>query len=175
VRHPIPAALIALVLAVLAVAAAPNAAKAAIAASLVAVLVIIAATDLERRIIPNRVVLPAAAVVLIANVAVRPGRALEFVLAAVSAAAVFLTPSLISRTLMGMGDAKLALLLGAALGRGVVGALILACFSVVPVAVAMTARHGFAARKTPIPYGPFLAFGGVIVLILPGLVGAGGS
>jgi leader peptidase (prepilin peptidase)/N-methyltransferase len=173
-RHPLPAAVLALALAALAIAAAQTGGEAAIAAFLTGVLVVVAATDLERRIIPNCVVLPATAIVIIADLAVRPGRALECILAGVGAATLFLIPSLISRSSMGMGDVKLALLLGVGLGRGVVGALLVACLTVFPIAVAMIARGGLAARKTPIPYGPFLAFGGLVILVLPGLVGAGG-
>jgi prepilin signal peptidase PulO-like enzyme (type II secretory pathway) len=167
--------LLAITMAALAFGAAPAGARAPIAAFLAVVLVVVAATDLERRIIPNRVVLPAMAIVLIANTAARPSRSLEIVLAAGGAALFFLIPNLISTSLMGMGDVKLALLLGAGLGTGVVGALIVACISVFPLALVMIARGGVAARKTPIPFGPFLALGGLVILIVPGLAGLGGS
>lgn len=174
-RHPLPVTLLALAVAVLAFTTYPAGAGAAIAAFLAAVLVVLAATDLERRIIPNRVVLPATAIVLIASLVVFPGRALAFVLGAVAAALAFLIPNLISSSLMGMGDVKLALLLGAGLGWGVVGAVAVASITVFPVALAMIIRGGLAARKATLPFGPFLALGGLVILIVPHLAGLGGS
>jgi leader peptidase (prepilin peptidase)/N-methyltransferase len=126
VRHPVLVALLALAVAGLAVTSYPVGAQAAIAAFFAAVLVVLAACDLERGVIPNRIVLPAAAIVLIAGIAFLPGRSLELVLAAVGAAMAFLIPNLLSASAMGMGDVKLALLLGAGLGWGVVGAVVVA-------------------------------------------------
>jgi prepilin signal peptidase PulO-like enzyme (type II secretory pathway) len=146
-----------------------------IAAFMTAVLVLVAATDLERRVIPNRVILPATAVVLCARVALFPSHALEFVLAAAGAATVFLIPNLINRSLMGMGDVKLALFLGAGLGVSVLAAITIAFVSVFPVAVAMLIAGGKEARKSTLPFGPFLATGGIVVLFLPGILGLAGS
>jgi leader peptidase (prepilin peptidase)/N-methyltransferase len=145
--------------------------EAVIAAGTGATLVVLSAIDLERGIIPNRIVLPAAAIVLVAQIALFPDRASEWALAAILAALFFLVPNVLNRKLMGMGDVKLALLLGAALGWGVVGALLLAFLCVFPVAVLVLARGGLAARKTTIPFGPFLALGALIMLFLPYLAG----
>jgi leader peptidase (prepilin peptidase)/N-methyltransferase len=70
---------------------------------------------------------------------------------------------------MGMGDVKLALLLGVGLGWDVFGALIVAFLCVLPVALLILLRGGMAARKTTIPFGPFLSLGGLIVLFGPPL------
>jgi leader peptidase (prepilin peptidase)/N-methyltransferase len=77
-----------------------------------------------------------------------------------------LIPNLINRSLMGMGDVKLAVLLGAGLGWGVVGAVTVAFLSMFPVALGTLIRGGLAARKTTLPFGPFLALGGLVILIV---------
>jgi leader peptidase (prepilin peptidase)/N-methyltransferase len=164
-------ALIASVLALLAFVSAPTVAEAFIGAFVAFVLVVLAATDLERRIIPNRVVLPAAAIVLVANIATSPEHSPEFILAAVAVGIAFLIPNLISASLMGMGDVKLMMLLGAGLGWGAVGAIMIGFLSVFPFALAALIRGGISARKATLPFGPFLAFGGLLVLIGPHLAG----
>jgi leader peptidase (prepilin peptidase)/N-methyltransferase len=146
-------------------------AHALVAALTAATLAVVSATDIERGIIPNRIVLPAAALVFVAQVALFPERAGEWALAAVLAALFFLIPNLLSRKLMGMGDVKLALLLGAALGWQVAGAVMLAFVCVFPVALLALCRGGLAARKATIPFGPFLSLGALIVLFGPQLVG----
>lgn len=137
----------------------------AVAAFLAIVLVVISAIDLERRIIPNRIVIPATAIVLVAQTALNPDRALEWAVAAVGAACFFLVPLLIHPTGLGMGDVKLAALLGAGLGAAVVGALVVGILAAAAVALVILVRGGAAARKRAIPFGPFLAFGAVVALL----------
>jgi prepilin signal peptidase PulO-like enzyme (type II secretory pathway) len=143
-----------------------------VAAVIAVVLVVVTATDLERRIIPNKVVLPATAVVLCCQIAITPSRALHWLCFACAAAAVFLIPNLINRALMGMGDAKLALLLGAGLGWGAVTAFLIAFTAVFPVALFILLRDGWKARTSSLPFGPFIAFGALIVLIAPLVTGS---
>jgi leader peptidase (prepilin peptidase)/N-methyltransferase len=128
-------------------------------------LVALSAIDLEHRVLPNRIVLPATAIVLAAQVAFFPGRSPEWILAAVGAAFVLFLPLLFYPGGMGMGDVKLALLLGAALGRDVIGALALGAVAAVPVAVWLLVRGGREARKTAFPFGPFLALGAAVVIL----------
>jgi leader peptidase (prepilin peptidase) / N-methyltransferase len=175
IRHPVPVGLGALALGAAAFVASPAGAGGAIAALMAAVVVVLAAIDLDHRIVPNRIVLPAAAIVLVARLAFFPDHALEFLLAAVGAATAFLIPNLIGRSLMGMGDVKLALLLGAGLGWGVVGAISVAFLGVFPVAVGMLIRGGLGARRQPLPFAPFLALGTLLILFLPYVAGVGGS
>jgi leader peptidase (prepilin peptidase) / N-methyltransferase len=133
-----------------------------IAAVFCAVLVTVSATDLERRIIPNRVVVPAGLGLLVAQTAVHPS--IEWLAAALGAAAFFLVAALAYPGGMGMGDVKLAFLLGAVLGSAVAIALFLGMiFALVP-SVVLLVKHGRAARKMAIPFGPFLALGGVVAL-----------
>jgi leader peptidase (prepilin peptidase)/N-methyltransferase len=136
--------------------------EAAVAAFFCSVLVAISAIDVEHRIVPNRLVLPAFAVVLLAQTAIEPSA--EWLLGALGASAFLLAAALAYPKGMGMGDVKLALLLGAMLGREVGVALMLGMlFSLVPAAV-LAARHGARARKMALPFAPFLALGSVVAL-----------
>jgi leader peptidase (prepilin peptidase)/N-methyltransferase len=140
--------------------------RAFVAAFFVCVLVALSVIDLRERRLPNRIVLPSAAVVLVAQIALEPDRALEGVGAAFGAALFLFLPLLVFPAGMGMGDVKLALLLGAALGRGVVLALVLALLASFVVAVGLIVARGVGARRTFIPFGPFLAFGSIVSLFL---------
>jgi leader peptidase (prepilin peptidase)/N-methyltransferase len=130
------------------------------------VVLVLAAIDLEHRIIPNRIVIPATAVMLAAQIALNPGHALEYIGAALGAALFFLVPLLIYPSGLGMGDVKLALFLGAGLGWAVVPALVLGLLAIFVAAVVVLARGGLAARKTALPFAPFLAFGALFALFL---------
>jgi leader peptidase (prepilin peptidase)/N-methyltransferase len=136
--------------------------RAGIAALFCIVLVALSATDFERRVIPNAIVLPAAAAILVLQTVREPS--IEWVLAGVGAAGFLLLAALAYPAGMGMGDVKLALLLGFGLGRTVpVGMFLGMIAALVPSAV-LLARHGAAARKMAIPFGAFLALGGVVAL-----------
>lgn len=74
-----------------------------------------------------------------------------------------------------MGDVKLVAFLGAGLGTGVIGAIALGCLSIFPFALGTLVRGGLAARKSTLPFGPFLAFGALVILIAPRLLGVGGA
>ena len=137
-------------------------AEAAVAAFFCAALVAVSAVDVERRIIPDKIVLPATVVVLLAQTILHPSP--EWVLASLGASAFLLAAVLAYPRGMGLGDVKLALLLGAMLGRGVTVALMLAMVAAMLPALVLLARHGNAARKMAIPFGPFLALGSVIAL-----------
>jgi leader peptidase (prepilin peptidase) / N-methyltransferase len=133
-----------------------------VAAAFCAVLVAISATDLERRIIPNRIVLPATVVLLAAQTILDPS--VEWIAAGLGAGLFFLIAALAYPGGMGMGDVKLALLLGVVLGRTVPVALMIGMLSALVPSVVLIARHGRAGRKMTIPFGPFLALGGLVAL-----------
>jgi leader peptidase (prepilin peptidase)/N-methyltransferase len=136
--------------------------KAVVAAFACAVLVAISATDLTHRIVPNRIVIPAAAIVLVAQTALQPSP--EWALGALGAATFLFVAALAYPAGMGMGDVKLALLLGALLGRLVVVGLMLGMVAALVPSLVLLARHGSAARKMGIPFAPFLALGAVLAL-----------
>jgi leader peptidase (prepilin peptidase)/N-methyltransferase len=137
---------------------------AAIASIFCIALVTVSATDIEHRIIPNKVVLPAAMLLLALNTAVHPRP--EWAIAGAAAAGFLLAAALVYPAGMGMGDVKLALLMGVALGRTVPVALMLGMFAALVPSAYLLARHGVAARKMKIPFGPFLALGAVIALFV---------
>ena len=99
--------------------------RTAAAVFFLSVLAVLSAIDVEERRIPNRIVLPAAAVMLALQIALEPGRALEWTAAALGAGALLLVLARLHPAGLGLGDVKLALLLGAALGGGVLAALAL--------------------------------------------------
>jgi leader peptidase (prepilin peptidase)/N-methyltransferase len=146
-------------------------ARAVVAAITAGALVVLSAIDIETGLIPNRIVLPAAAVVAGSNILLFPGRALEWMLAALAAWIVLALPQLLGRDWIGMGDAKLALLLGAALGWGVLAAVPLALICAFPVALVIVVRSGMRARNSTLPLGPFLALGALLVMFGPTLAG----
>src|SRR5207237_8173565 len=127
-------------------------------------LVVITATDLEYRLIPNRVVGPASVLVLAGMTIVKPSP--QWAIAALAAAAFLLVFSLVSPQGMGMGDVKLAFLMGAALGQGVAGAFVLASLVSLVPSIVILIRHGRAGRKVGFPFGPFLALGSVVALFV---------
>jgi leader peptidase (prepilin peptidase)/N-methyltransferase len=136
--------------------------RAGVAAFFCIVLVAISAIDLEHRIIPNRIVLPATVLVLVVQTALAPSP--EWAIAAVGASGFLLAAALAYPAGMGMGDVKLALLMGAALGRTVPVALMVGMVAAMVPAVVLLARHGSKARKMGVPFGPFLALGSVVAL-----------
>lgn len=125
-------------------------------------LVTISATDIEKRIVPNRIVLPATILVLAVQMVRDPS--IEWPAAGLGASLFLFLAALAYPRGMGMGDVKLALLLGVGVGRTVPVALLAGMiFALVP-SVVLFARHGTAARKMAIPFAPFLAAGGVLAL-----------
>jgi leader peptidase (prepilin peptidase) / N-methyltransferase len=136
--------------------------EALVAAFFCVVLVTVSAIDLKHRIIPNRIVVPATVVVLVAQTALRPSP--QWALASVGAGLFLFVAALAYPAGMGMGDVKLALLMGAALGRTVPVAMMVGMFAALVPSLYLLARHGSAARKMGIPFGPFLALGSVVAL-----------
>jgi leader peptidase (prepilin peptidase)/N-methyltransferase len=146
-------------------------ADALLASGITVVLVVLAMIDLKERRIPNVIVLPAAAITLVAHVAIAPDRSLELTLGALGTALFLLVPAVVAPGSVGIGDVKLGLLLGAALGLETPIALVLAGLATLPVAVFYVAREGRAGRKRAIPFGPFLAAGAIATLLLSGPAG----
>jgi leader peptidase (prepilin peptidase) / N-methyltransferase len=133
-----------------------------IAAFFCCTLVAVSAIDIEHRIVPDKIVLPATVIVLAAQTVRDPS--VEWVLSAFLAALFLFIAAVIYPAGMGMGDVKLALLMGAMLGKVVAVALILGMVLGVVPSVYLLVRHGRKARKMGIPFAPFLALGSVIAL-----------
>jgi leader peptidase (prepilin peptidase) / N-methyltransferase len=133
----------------------------AAAAVFVAALVAIAFVDVRERRVPNVIVLPAAAVVLLLHTLGDP--TWEWAAAAAAAFAVLLLPALVYPAGLGMGDAKLMLLLGAMLGRDVLPALVVGFAAAAIPSLVLLAR---GQRRATLPLAPFLAVGGLVALPL---------
>jgi leader peptidase (prepilin peptidase) / N-methyltransferase len=131
----------------------------------VTVLVAVTLTDLERRVIPNSILLVAAVCCLAVAAAADPGSLPERCIAAAAAGGLLLGALLAYPRGMGMGDVKLAAVMGLFLGRSVAPALIVAFAAGALYGIVLMLRHGAAARKSAIPFGPFLALGGVVGLL----------
>jgi leader peptidase (prepilin peptidase) / N-methyltransferase len=140
-----------------------------VAGFFVVVLVAISIVDVRRRIVPNRLVLPAAAIVLAARTVVHPS--LVWVAAGAGAAALLLVAAIVRPGGMGMGDVKLALLLGVAVGRSVPLALVIALAAAMVPSIAILLRNGSRGRAMAIPFAPFLALGGLVALVVGGPLG----
>jgi len=137
-----------------------------IAAITSAVLVVLSVIDFESHRLPNRIVLPSAALILIARLASAPDHWQAWLGAGVGAFVFFIVFALIYPAGLGMGDVKLALLLGFALGGAVLPALVIGTLAGGAAAIVLLARNGAEARRRAIPFGPFLAFGAIAILLL---------
>lgn len=131
---------------------------------LVLTLVPVVVIDLEHKLIPDVIVLPAAAAALALAIAEQPDRWWVPTIAAVGASVFLLVLALVYPGGMGLGDVKLALLLGAVLGASVVPALAVAFFAGALLGAVLLVRMGKQARKMAIPFGPFLAAGALVAL-----------
>jgi leader peptidase (prepilin peptidase)/N-methyltransferase len=134
-----------------------------VAVFFVGVLVAVSAVDIRRRIVPNAIVLPAAAVVLAARMAVHPSPV--WALAGLGAALFLLIGAVARPGGIGMGDVKLALLLGFAVGSSVTIALLVAFLGAAVPSLALIVRHGGLGRTMTLPFAPFLAVGGIVGLM----------
>jgi leader peptidase (prepilin peptidase) / N-methyltransferase len=143
-------------------------ARAFVSAIFLVVLVVLSAIDIQQRILPNRIVLPATALILVLQIAFFPEQTVEWIVASLGAAAFFGLAYVTYRAGLGLGDVKLALLLGAGLGKGVVLGIFVGMFAAGMAGLLIVAREGLSARKKAIPLGPFLAFGAVISLFFGG-------
>jgi leader peptidase (prepilin peptidase)/N-methyltransferase len=132
---------------------------------LAAGLVAIAAIDLDHRIIPNAILIPLAVWGAGSAAIVRTGDLPELLAWGAGAFAFFLVTVLAYPAGMGMGDVKLAGVIGLYLGSSVVPALFAAFLSGALVGVAIMFREGFGARKQGVPFGPFLAGGAILGLL----------
>jgi leader peptidase (prepilin peptidase)/N-methyltransferase len=130
---------------------------------LVSVLVPITLIDLDHRIIPNKITGPAALAAVVAIAALDRDFLVEAVIAGLAGGGFFFVAAILYPRGMGMGDVKLAGVLGLYLGRAVAPAILIALVAGVAVGVAVIARKGAVeGRKTAVPFGPFLALGGIV-------------
>ncbi len=158
-RYPLVEALTA-ALCVGAVLANHSAVSITLAILLILLIVPAALIDLEHRIIPNRITALGALLALAVGLALDPGGEPERLIAAAAAGGFLLLAALAYPGGMGMGDVKLAGMMGLFLGAAVAPAILIALIAGVGLGALVIARKGAkAGRKTAIPFGPFLALG----------------
>ena len=131
---------------------------------LCAILVIVTLTDLDRRVIPNQVLLAGAVIGVGIVAATDPSSLVERGVAAVGAGGFLFLVALAYPRGMGMGDVKLVAVMGLYLGRSVAPAVLIGFAVGALVGLGLIARHGASARKQAVPFGPFLALGGLVGL-----------
>jgi leader peptidase (prepilin peptidase)/N-methyltransferase len=129
-------------------------------------LVLLAVIDFKHRLLPNAVILPASLAVGLIVAASSPGDFLAHLLAGLALGGFFFAFAAIFPGSLGMGDAKLGFLLGLALGAKTLGATLIAFFGLLIGALYVLFTRGASARKDSIPFGPFLALGGILGFFL---------
>jgi leader peptidase (prepilin peptidase)/N-methyltransferase len=131
-----------------------------------AMLIAVAGIDLEHRIVPNKILLPMAVWGIGAGAAVRPDMLPELLIGGAAAFTFLFVAALVHPKGMGMGDVKLAGVMGLYLGASVAPALLIGFLTGSVVGVAILAKHGAAGRKRGVPFAPFLALGGIVALLV---------
>jgi leader peptidase (prepilin peptidase) / N-methyltransferase len=137
----------------------------ALSISLVLIVLPVAVIDLEHRIIPNKITAPGAVLAVVLGSALDPGGEPTRLIAGAAAAGFLLVAALAYPGGMGMGDVKLAGVIGLLLGKSVIPAILIALLTGVVVGMIVMARKGVRdGRKTAVPFGPFLALGATVCI-----------
>ena len=129
-------------------------------------LILLAAIDLKHKLLPNTIVLPATLAVGLIVAASSPGDFVGHLLAGLALGGFFFAFAAFFPGSLGMGDAKLGFLLGLALGSKTLGATLIAFGGLLVAALYVLATRGISARKDALPFGPFLALGGILAFFL---------
>jgi leader peptidase (prepilin peptidase) / N-methyltransferase len=135
---------------------------------LLAALAVLAAIDLDRRLLPNRIVYPLAVWGLAAMLLVERDQIAEHLLAGTGAFLFLFLAAVANPAGMGMGDVKLAGVLGLYLGLAVIPALLAALLGGTLAGIGMMLREGAAALERTLPFGVFLAFGALVGVLAGG-------
>jgi leader peptidase (prepilin peptidase)/N-methyltransferase len=130
------------------------------------VLILLAAIDLRHRVLPNAIILPAVLAVGLIVAAADPAGFLEHLYSALALFGFLFLFAAVVPSGLGMGDAKLGFLLGLALGSRTLPAMLATFAASFLAALWILARQGISARKQTIPFGPYMALGGVLAFFL---------
>ena len=133
-----------------------------VGAVLCPVLVLLAAIDAKHHLLPNDIVLPSALLVALIVAAADSAGFLEHLWAGLALGLFLFLFAAVFPAGLGMGDAKLGLLLGLALGSRTLSAMMVAFAGLFVAALWVLARQGISARKQALPFGPFIALGGIL-------------
>jgi leader peptidase (prepilin peptidase)/N-methyltransferase len=165
-RYPLTELTVALLFATTALVYRHDPAEAVLGCVFVTMLAAITLTDLEQRLIPNRILLAGSLVGLAIAAVTDPAGLPERGIAAAAGGGLMFLVVLAYPAGMGLGDVKLVAAMGIFLGRALAPAVLIALLAGTVVGLAMIARRGSEARKMAIPFGPFLALGGVIAMLV---------
>ena len=138
--------------------------EAALASTFIATLAAVTITDIDRRLIPDRILFASAGAAIAIVAAADPVELPARIAAAATAAGLLLVAALLRPDGMGLGDVKLAAVMGIYLGAAIGVALLIALALGATAGGMILVRHGAAARKRTIPLAPFLAAGGLAAL-----------
>ena len=164
-RYPAVELVTGIVFALVAIARGPSA-ELLLDLPFAAMLIAVANIDFEHRIVPNRILVPLAIWGVAASAVIRPEKLPELLIAGAAAFTFLLLAALAYPKGMGMGDVKLAGVMGLYLGLSVAPGMLIGFFAGSVVGMAIMLRHGFGARKRGVPFGPFLALGGLVALMV---------
>lgn len=164
-RYPLVELAVGIAFAATAIVLRDDPAELALGLVFVAVLAAVTLTDLERRVIPNAILLAGAVAAVALVAATAPASFPERGIAAAAAGSGLFLIAVAYPRGMGMGDVKLAAVMGLYLGAAVAPALLIAVLIGTVVGLGVLISQGSAARKMAVPFGPFLALGGVIALL----------
>jgi leader peptidase (prepilin peptidase)/N-methyltransferase len=164
-RYPVVELSTAIVFALVAIARGPSA-ELLVDLPFAAMLIAVANIDLEHHIVPNRILAPLAVWAVVASAIVQPGKLPELLIAGASAFTLLLVAALIHPAGMGMGDVKLAGVMGLYLGLSIAPGLLIAFLAGSVVGIGIMLRHGAEGRKRGVPFAPFLALGGLVALVV---------
>jgi leader peptidase (prepilin peptidase) / N-methyltransferase len=129
-------------------------------------LMLLGVIDLEHKLLPNTIVGPVTLAVGLIVAASSPGDFVSHLLAGLALGGFFFAFAAFFPGSLGMGDAKLGFLLGIALGPKTLGATLIAFTGLLVAALWVLATRGLSARKDALPFGPFLALGGILAFFL---------
>jgi leader peptidase (prepilin peptidase) / N-methyltransferase len=163
--YPLTELITGLVFAGAALVARGDAAEIVIDCVFATMLVVVTLTDLERRIIPNKVLLVGAVLCLAIAVPTDPSGVPERLIAAAVAGGLLFAVAFAYPRGMGLGDVKLTATMGLFLGRAIAPAILVALLAGSAVGLALIWRYGASARKMAVPFGPFLALGGIVGML----------
>jgi leader peptidase (prepilin peptidase) / N-methyltransferase len=137
-----------------------------LAASLVLMLGVVTVSDLRTRLVPDAPLVLGLGLAIGASALSAPGELPERLAAGAGAAGFLLAAALIRPDGMGLGDVKLAGVIGVYLGADVIASMAIAFAAGSIVGLALMVRHGWAARRRTIPFAPCLALGAMVPLAL---------
>ena len=140
--------------------------RALFGAVLCPVLALLTAIDLRHHLLPNVIVLPATVVIAVIVAATAPGSFVGHAATGALVGGVLLAAALVVPAGLGMGDVKLGLLIGVALGAQTVVAMLVAALAVFALSLVLLAIEGRAGLKRTIPFGPILGLGAVVAFFL---------